>query len=123
MSAGCAQDALLPSIMRHLALLAALLALPLASTLTGCAEAQRAVQTATGGYEADTDRPGSDFRDFDAQMRGPASCDAACRADARCLAWTHTPPGAQSDGGHCWLKDAVPDALPLTGATSGLVRR
>jgi len=71
-----------------------------------------AVQTVT--LEPDTDRPGADL------ISGPQpsvnECVAACQRDERCRAFTYYQ-------GNCWLKDSVPPATPLPGATSGVVRR
>lgn len=64
--------------------------------------------------ETDTDRPGTDL------ASGPQpsanECAAACQRDGRCRAFTYYQ-------GNCWLKDSVPAAAPLPGATSGVVRR
>ncbi len=61
--------------------------------------------------DRDTDRPGADI------SRTPVAtveqCAALCQGDTRCRAFTYYQ-------GNCWLKNAVPTARPLQGATSGV---
>ncbi|MEM0963730.1 MAG: PAN domain-containing protein [Bacteroidota bacterium] len=70
--------------------------------------------------EAGIDRPGADYRSFDAGGAGYAVCQAACASATECRAWTHTAPGIQSEGGMCWLKNAVPEPVQREGTTSGV---
>lgn len=79
-----------------------------------------AASSAAAGVEVGVDRPGSDYRSFDAGGAGYAVCQAACARSTECRAWTHTAPGVQSADGMCWLKTAVPDAVAREGMTSGV---
>lgn len=104
-----------------------ILAFALLLTLAGCADAERLIRDTAGSFPTNTamepgyDRPGSDYHSFDVNNAGPTACQSACQNDGTCRAWTHTEPGLQSDGGMCWLKDAVPDRVRTSGMTSGVV--
>jgi len=63
--------------------------------------------------ERDTDRPGSDY--FSSEITDANACAARCRGDAQCRVFTYYQ-------GRCWLKNAVPPAVKLQGATSGVLR-
>jgi hypothetical protein len=71
------------------------------------------------GLEANTDRPGGDYRSFRATTNSPYECQAACADDASCQAWTFVPAGT---GAHaaCSLKHEVPATVPRTGIVSGI---
>ena len=71
--------------------------------------------------ELDTDRGGSDFRDF-AVRENPRSCYDACRIDGRCKAFSFRTAASSNDRPHCWLKDAVPPRKFTRGVVSGVVR-
>jgi hypothetical protein len=58
------------------------------------------------GMEADTNRFGADYRNFEAA--NPQQCQAACAKEAQCKAWTWVKPGVQGPNAKCWLKNAVP---------------
>jgi hypothetical protein len=64
-----------------------------------------------------TDRPGRNFFDFAMDAR---ACQMICEQNQRCLAWTYAVPGTRGPLGHCWLKDAVPQAVHDPAATSGV---
>jgi len=68
--------------------------------------------TPSVSFERDTDRPGSDF--YSTQAATADQCAALCRGNTRCRAFTHYQ-------GNCYLKEGVPAARPLPGATSGVV--
>lgn len=61
------------------------------------------IRQPTWGY----DRPGSDYRNFET---GPdhSACEAVCRYDDRCRAWTWVRPGVQGPRARCWLKATIP---------------
>jgi hypothetical protein len=61
-------------------------------------------------WEPGTDRPGSDYRNFDVRL--PHDCREACARDPRCRAFTDR-------GGRCWLKERVPMAVADACCTSG----
>lgn len=74
-------------------------------------------------YEYDTDRPGSDYANFDLQAANPDLCAAACTQDGRCRAWTYVRPGAQGPNPRCWLKSQVPNPVQsVFKAISGVKR-
>jgi hypothetical protein len=61
-------------------------------------------------WEPSTDRPGSDYRNFDVRL--PQDCREACARDPRCRAFTDR-------GGRCWLKEAVPNGIADGCCVSG----
>jgi len=69
-------------------------------------------------FEYYTDRPGSDFRDFDLASPDVRVCRAACSADAGCYSFTYRNPtftpgsSLQVTPAHCWLKTGSP--YPIT---------
>ncbi|MGH6891532.1 MAG: PAN domain-containing protein, partial [Dongiaceae bacterium] len=79
-----------------------------------------------------TDRPGSDYRNFEAGgytgwgwsgAPNPRWCQALCKDDPRCLAWTVVLEWSNEVywGGRCWHKDAVPDPEPCDRCVSGII--
>lgn len=83
------------------------------------------------GLEWDTNRPGSDYKYFEFDEAAPFAdrlCRNLCDDDPECLAWTFEF-AARSPGypsyyyarGHCWLKNAVPDALYDECCVSGTI--
>jgi hypothetical protein len=52
----------------------------------------------------------------------PAVCQAACRAEPRCAAWTYTQPGAADAPAHCSLKEVIPGRVANTCCVSGIER-
>ena len=83
----------------------------------------RAAETAGGGLEPGTNRAGSDFRDMEMASADPASCQAACKNDESCRAFTYVKPGTQGAKAHCWLKSSVPPATADGNCVSGVVAR
>jgi hypothetical protein len=69
--------------------------------------------------ENDTNRPGSDYRDFEIQA-DPAICRNACANDATCRAYTYVKPGVQGQSAHCWLKNSAPNASANNCCVSGV---
>ncbi len=70
--------------------------------------------------EVDTDRPGSDYKDFALSSADPQLCLNACAGEGVCKAWTYTKPGIQGTKAHCWLKNAVPPPVNNTCCVSGV---
>lgn len=68
--------------------------------------------------EDKTDRPGSDFRNF--ESNGWESCQSACQSSGQCLSWTYARRGVQGPNGVCWLKNAVARPFPNPGTVSGV---
>ncbi|MGD9410643.1 MAG: PAN domain-containing protein [Desulfobacterales bacterium] len=77
-------------------------------------------QQASVSIEPETDRPGSNYRNFDLEQPDVDFCVETCRKDPRCKAFTYVNPGIQGPKARCWLKDAVPPAKPLSGCISGV---
>ncbi|MFI4935779.1 MAG: PAN domain-containing protein [Caulobacterales bacterium] len=65
-------------------------------------------------------RGGGDYTSFDQASADPGVCQAACRADGRCRAWTYVRPGVQAPAARCWLKSVVPDATNDACCVSGV---
>lgn len=72
------------------------------------------------GMELDTDRLGSDFRDFDLPLALPELCQTICATDINCKAWTYVKPGYQGQRARCWLKNSVPNPSHDTCCISGV---
>jgi hypothetical protein len=72
------------------------------------------------GMEQNTDRPGQNYRVFDLGAPEPARCQAACREDGKCRAWTYVKPGVQGAKARCWLKAGVPPAKSNGCCVSGV---
>jgi hypothetical protein len=71
--------------------------------------------------EAEVDRPGSDYANFDLASANADLCKAACEKDGtKCKAWTFTKAGVQGPQARCWLKNAIPPASTSTCCTSGV---
>ena len=73
--------------------------------------------------DANSDRPGSDYRHFDniggAQVTAK-QCSATCFREANCKAWTFVRPNTiQGPRGNCWLKNAVPKPVANNCCISG----
>jgi TIR domain/PAN domain len=52
----------------------------------------------------------------------PANCQAACRADLHCAAWTYTQPSSVNGLAHCSLKAVIPEQTTDICCTSGIER-
>jgi hypothetical protein len=71
--------------------------------------------------EYKTDRPGSDYRDFDLPRGAqPEACQEACEFDDQCRAFTYVRAGVQSDFPRCWLKSSAPPANANDCCVSGV---
>ncbi|WKB51795.1 PAN domain-containing protein [Eleftheria terrae] len=68
------------------------------------------------------DRPGSDYTNFDLPWSATAdACEAYCRGDARCVAYTYVRPRVQGPNPRCWLKNRIPAPTPNGCCDSGTV--
>jgi hypothetical protein len=72
------------------------------------------------GFEYDTDRGGSDYKNFDLPQADPLLCETNCNKEPQCNAWTYVKPGIQGVTARCWLKTSVPEAKPSTCCVSGM---
>ena len=70
--------------------------------------------------EYSTDRPGSDYRDFDLAQTHPNLCLTSCASEGQCRAWTYVNPGVQGEQARCWLKSSVPLAVASSCCVSGV---
>ena len=83
------------------------------------------VSGVVASLEFGTNRPGSDYRNFDignADLRDQPEllCKTACQNEAQCRSWTYVKPGIQGPKARCWLKSAVPAAQANNCCISGL---
>jgi M6 family metalloprotease-like protein len=68
------------------------------------------------------DRPGSDFLALDMLSGDISGCIRLCAAHQRCQAYSYVREANHFSEGHidrCYLKDGVPDPVPLAGVRSG----
>ncbi len=70
--------------------------------------------------EYNVDRPGMDYSNFDLPSANPALCKKECINDAKCKAFTYVKPGVQNENARCWLKYAIPEAIPSDCCISGI---
>lgn len=71
--------------------------------------------------EANTDRPGADYRNFDIGKDDPTLCASACAYDPDCKAYTFAPMGYwEGSNAQCWLKDTIPERRSAGGLVSGV---
>ncbi len=70
--------------------------------------------------EHNTNRNGSDYRNFPLNEPDYKFCMKACLNDRECKAWTYVKPGVQGRKAHCWLKNAVPRPQRDTNCISGV---
>ncbi len=80
-------------------------------------------QRSAVSMEINTDRQGSDYKNFDLSSADPKICRNACAKDSQCKAWTYVNPGYQKQGiARCWLKNDVPSPTENTCCVSGVIR-
>jgi hypothetical protein len=72
-------------------------------------------------FERATDRPGADYTNI--IVPSPEKCQAACRNDAKCKAWTFFRPGFQGPAARCYFKSSVPKKDEGECCTSGVMSR
>jgi hypothetical protein len=80
----------------------------------------------TGGFDDNTDRPGSDYRTVAfADGAGPALCLAECEKDPRCVAWVYARSAKNvRPKPLCFLKDGTGGSPgPNECCVSGVARR
>ncbi len=72
--------------------------------------------------ETGVNRPGRDYKDFEMEptLGGFQPCQAACRNDSWCRAWTYVAAGVQGPKAHCWLKKSVPEPVKDSCCVSGV---
>src|SRR5262245_12872272 len=82
--------------------------------------AREGIEEADLKPEVGIDRPGQNFRDFDANL---GDCQRACARENACAVWVWAKPGVHGRNAHCWLKDGVPAPVLDANATSGVKLR
>jgi hypothetical protein len=65
---------------------------------------------------------GSTLRTVDIPQDDPANCQAACRAESHCAAWTYVPSNGVTQPGRCALKAVIPDQVASNCCTSAIER-
>jgi hypothetical protein len=84
------------------------------------ADRQVTAETASRSFtpvQGDTDLYGGDYKGFDGSTAGV--CEAECKRDAKCRAWTFVNAGVQGPQSRCYLKDVIPAASSNTCCASG----
>jgi hypothetical protein len=84
-----------------------------------------AVREPKGGpIEFSIDRVGGDMRNFEVEPADPTgqACADACKADAKCRAWSYERPGYYGSAAKCFLKDKVTAPRRRPCCISGVVR-
>lgn len=66
--------------------------------------------------------PGSNMRTIRMSEASPAACQAACKAESRCAAWTYIEPGHGAVPPRCALKAVIPAQVANACCTSGTER-
>jgi len=74
---------------------------------------------ASGELEYDTNRMGSDYRNFELDS-GASACQDACTREPACRSFTWVKPGVQGRRAHCWLKNSVPGPSRNADCISGV---
>ncbi len=73
------------------------------------------------GIEVNTDRFGSDYRNFNLPYPDYRLCRDACMKNKKCKAWTYVKPYTlQGPQARCWLKNSVPKAVHNPACVSGV---
>jgi len=67
--------------------------------------------------QMDTDLLGGDYKGFDAST--VEGCEAECKRDGNCRAWTFVRAGVQGPQPRCYLKDVIPAASSNKCCVSG----
>jgi hypothetical protein len=67
--------------------------------------------------QVETDLLGGDYKGFDGSTAG--GCEAECKRDDKCRAWTFVKAGVQGPQARCYLKDVIPAASSNSCCTSG----
>jgi hypothetical protein len=77
----------------------------------------------TGKIEFSIDRTGGDYRNIDVKSDPTGSeCEAACKGEDRCRAWTYVRPGYLGTSARCFLKEKLTRPRRKPCCVSGVVR-
>ena len=81
------------------------------------------VEPRNSQMEVAIDRYGGDYRNFELPSAGgDQACQAACKDDNKCRAWTFARAGYTGRAARCYLKDEVKPPRRRPGLVSGVVR-
>lgn len=81
------------------------------------------VEPRTGPIEFSIDRVGGDYRFVDLPADGnDESCQALCKSEGRCRAWTYVRAGYISQAPRCYLKDKITRPRHKPCCVSGVVK-
>jgi PAN domain len=81
------------------------------------------IEPRIGPIEFDVDRNGGDYRHFDVPADASGkSCEAACKTEESCRAWTYVRPGYVGSSAVCYLKDHITRPVRKPCCVSGVVR-
>jgi hypothetical protein len=69
------------------------------------------------------DRRGGDYLCFDVRIDHIEDCEADCKADTKCAAWTYVKPGVISPNARCCMKSVIPAASDNICCVSGTKTR
>lgn len=84
--------------------------------------ASHRMPTMVSTFMKSTDLPGSDYNITHFGVgTDPKVCEAACRADSKCRAWTYVIRGLPEGSGDCCLKSSVPCPVQSTGVSSSCI--
>jgi hypothetical protein len=72
-------------------------------------------------FERATDRPGSDYTQI--IVSSPEKCQAACRNNVKCKAWTFVRKDFQGPAPRCYFKSSIPKKDEGECCTSGVMSR
>lgn len=95
---------------------------PTAASDETCVSGVRVDTPAAAGVitmERDTDRPGQDYKNFEAPL---GVCQAKCAAEPECKAYTWVRSGSQGQPPVCWLKNGIPGPIKNDACVSGVKR-
>jgi len=92
------------------------LALGVLLLVDGTASAQSLPQVS---IEQRTDRPGKDYKSFDAASPDARKCKEPCARDTSCKAYTFVKAGVQGRLARCYLKSGVPEEADRRSPQAG----
>lgn len=79
------------------------------------------LKPADAAFEPNSDRPGGDYMNMNFPSNwGAEACQALCKANGTCKAWTWVKAGVQGANPRCWLKQSVPPKIASNCCTSGV---
>jgi len=81
------------------------------------------LERTSGPIEYSIDRTGGDYKNLDVTTNPTgATCEAACKGEDRCRAWTYVRPGYLGPSARCFLKERLTAPRRKPCCVSGVVR-